>query len=150
MNWRENLKLCCRDTESFTAGRKTGKRTWQSWRKQARGPGPPLHPCLSGARSASIRVQAGIAVWQCGLASVHSQNKKVADELRGKGRICWQKIQLFQWPCCPFENNCFPGQSVPTGHLNAFSTVQYSEIKLNNFSGNLPQIKTSLLPWANV
>lgn len=128
---KRKLKPCCRHTESFTAGKRRERRTWQSWRKQTRG--PPFPPCLSGAGSASIRVQAGIAVWQCGLASVHNQDKNVADELRGKGRILWHKTRLFQWPCCPFESNCFPGQSVPTGHLNAFSTVQYSEIKWTTF-----------------
>lgn len=72
VNWRENLQPRHRDTGSFTAGRKRGRGTWQRLRKQARRPGPPFQPCLSGAGSAPTRVQAGIAAWQCGLASVHS------------------------------------------------------------------------------
>lgn len=47
MNWRENLKPCCRDTGSFTAGRKRGRRTWQIWRKEPEDQGLPfIHVCL--------------------------------------------------------------------------------------------------------
>lgn len=92
----------------------------------------------------SLKVWLGLCLY------LRQKSGRWAEGKRQDPAALWQKGVLFQWPHCTFESNCFPGQSVPTGYLNAFSIVQYSEIKLNNFSWNLPPIKTSLLPWANV